>query len=380
MNRIERFKAVVNREHPDYTPIFGMHGAPGFSYLPSNIETKKRLLATGLPDYVLASQARWEQYWGVEMPMRLELSIAEPAPGIKSVTRVENGYEIIEYETGAVTRQVIDNDYIYTMPEFKSYHVRDRESWEKYKGLATPGPIWSMDKIHDAIKPYKRRDRPLSIPVGTTWGGLRSLMGPELACAILYDDPALAMDIIDWQRQMMRKYRFPLVELLKPEIIATGEDMCYNHGPFIGPDHFEKISAPTYRELADLAKANDVDLVAVDCDGNVTKLVDWLSACGVNCLFPCEVKAGNDLYQMREDHPDFVFIGWLEKEILNEGNEDMIEKEVFGKVPALIRKGGYFPNGDHGFQPLLNYPNLRKAMTLLHEVTNNPLGEFPRTR
>ena len=54
------------------------------------------------------------------------------------------------------------------------------------------------------------------------------------------------------------------------------------------------------------------------------------------------------------------------------------EAEVMGKAPPLLARGGHFPNGDHGIQPPVTFPNLCRFMTLLHEVCNNPEGEFPR--
>lgn len=85
-------------------------------------------------------------------------------------------------------------------------------------------------------------------------------------------------------------------------------------------------------------------MLALDSDGNVMELAPLVEECGVNCLHPFEVKAGNDL----------------------------------SKVPPLLAQGRYFPNGDHGIQPLVSFENLCKFMTLLHEVTGNHEGEFPR--
>ncbi len=70
----------------------------------------------------------------------------------------------------------------------------------------------------------------------------------------------------------------------------------------------------------------------------------------------------------------------MEKEVLNEGNSHLIKDEIMNKVPYLIKKGGYFPNADHGIQPLVTFENLCKFMTLLHEVCNNPEGNFPRIK
>jgi hypothetical protein len=127
-----------------------------------------------------------------------------------------------------------------------------------------------------------------------------------------------------------------------------------------------------------VARDCGVAMAAVDSDGNVMELVPLLAACGVNALFPFEGKPGNDLFSLRARFPEFVLMGWLEKESLNEGNEALIEAEIRTKVPRLLKSGRYLPNGDHGIQPLVTFPSLCRFMTLLHEVTGNPEGEYPR--
>ena len=74
-----------------------------------------------------------------------------------------------------------------------------------------------------------------------------------------------------------------------------------------------------------------------------------------------------------------MMFGWLEKEVVNEGNESAIEGEILSKAP-LIGKGGYFPNADHSLQPLLTFPNLCRFMTILHEACGNANGLYPRVR
>ena len=73
-------------------------------------------------------------------------------------------------------------------------------------------------------------------------------------------------------------------------------------------------------------------------------------------------------------------MGWLEKETVNAGNEGLIRPEIASKVPPLLARGRYFPNGDHGLQPMATFGNLCIFMTALHEATGNPEGEFPRVR
>lgn len=154
MNDIERFKAVCAGEKPDYVPIFAVPGAPGMSRGTMRT-THQRLVETGMPDWVDGCHALgqkssvdgWFRYWGTTGPIVLDFFPAEPARGIRKKKRIENGFEIVESETGAITRQVIDNDVTYSMPEFVAYDVRDRASWEFYRERITQGKPWSTGKM-----------------------------------------------------------------------------------------------------------------------------------------------------------------------------------------------------------------------------------------
>jgi hypothetical protein len=382
----ERFLAVAQFAQPDYYPIFGNFGAPGFSGGAQKIAHAK-LVREGMPARVggiwngtdIEGLDSWQAYWGVTSPLRNTLFPADHAgKPIAYTMHMEDGYEVLEYETGALTRQVVNNEDEYSMPDFVRAHVRDRASWEIYREKRRPGPLWDMKRIREACRPLMHRTRPLSIACGSTWGFLRDVAGNELAATMLYDDPELAHEIIDFHCDKQKKYMYPLIEILKPEIVTTGEDMCYNKGMLISPAHFREFCAPFYRETAELCRSVGVCLREVDNDGAVAELVSELDACGFNGLYPCECKAGNDLFALRDRFPRFVFMGWLEKEVVNDGNGNLIEPEIMGKVPRLLKTGGYFPNGDHGIQPLIGFKGLCRFMTLLHEVTGNPEGEFPR--
>ncbi len=389
MNDRERFKAVCRGQQVDYVPLIGLPGASGLAFGGAWGQIYRRLLDTGMPPEVqgwnVQSQwdpeaARsWSEYWGTLTPLHIDFWPCEPCEGIRSKTYQKDGYEIIEYNTGAVTRQVRDAENAYSMPDFISYHVRDRQSWEFYKKRNTPGPLWSKEQIRQACRPYAQRDKPLFLPLLSTWGAVRDLAGPQHACTMLYDDPELAREIIDWQSELRRKYLFPLVEQLRPEILKIGEDCCYNHGMLISPKHFLDFCGSAYREITDLARSVEADVVVVDTDGDITDLVPLLDQWGVNGCYPVECKAGNDLFALRKRFPEFVFFGWLEKEVINEGNEDLIEPEIQSKVPGLLKTGRYFPNLDHSLQPMCTFKNLCRFLTHLHKTTGNPLGRFPRS-
>ena len=232
--------------------------------------------------------------------------------------------------------------------------------------------------MEENCRRFDDRDVPLCIGTGSTYGHVRGLMGTEATSITLYEDPELFHDIVQTTFQRVRKYVFPLIERLTPEVVAAGEDLCYNHGMLLSPQHFEDFCGAFYREVCDCAFASGAELVAIDTDGNAMEFVGAAASCGVNAIYPFEVKAGNNLFALREKYSKFVFFGWLEKETVNDGNEKLIEPEIMNKVPPLLQAGRYFPNGDHGMQPLVTFPNLCRFMTVLHEVCRNPKGVFPR--
>ncbi len=268
----ERFLAVATGQTPDYVPIFGFPGAPGMSHGCLR-PTHERLVAGGMPAHVGGCVTNWQnrdveswfRYWGTTGPVYPDFGLAWGAEGIKSTSREEDGFMIVEGEDGSVTREVLDNADTYSMPEYRVYPVRDRAGWEFHKTRTKPRQFMSRADMEANCKRFDKRNRPLVIGAGGTYGSIRSMMGVEAASMALYDDPELIHDIID-----------------------------------------------TWRE--------------------------------------------NN----------------------NEGQGRRIEHEIRCKVPPLLAKGRYFPNGDHGIQPPVTFPNLCKFMTILHEVCNNPEGEFPR--
>jgi hypothetical protein len=365
-------------------PIFGINEAPGVSGGVMRT-TYDRLRSTGMPDiggvWEADGQPRnlegWRKYWGVTGPLDVAEFPGEPAQGFRYTREEEGGFEFIRCETGALTRQIIDNDITYSMPEFIRFHVRDRASWEFYRQRRTPGKPWPQEMLDAAAKKYAGADQPVRISLHSTFGALRDIVGPEMACTIFYDDPSLAKDILDWLAWLNRDYLFPLIGAVKPDIVLISEDICYNHGMMISPAMFRQFCQPLYREALQAVRGCGAAMFAVDTDGFAEPFLPVVKEAGVNALFPWEVKSNNDLMRVRRDHPEFILMGGLEKECLNEGNARLIPGEM-QKVNALLPLGRYFPNGDHGIQPLATFENLCRFMTLLHEACGNPEGDYPR--
>ena len=177
MTTIERFKAICHGEKPDYVPIFSFPGAPGMGGGCME-NTWRRLVEGGMPEWVDGCLSlgqpfvtdTWQQYWGTLQPITANFIPAQPAKGFEQQNRVEGEFEIIECESGAITRQVIDNAITYSMPEYIEYPVRDRNSWEFYRERMTPGALWPQERIEEACEPYHDREKPLAVHLGGKLG------------------------------------------------------------------------------------------------------------------------------------------------------------------------------------------------------------------
>jgi len=369
MNELERFKAVVHFEEPDFWPLITMGGL-GFVHKAG----LAKLHGEGLPESVTEIES-WCRYWG-QSTFEHAGGLGIGAPGIKSETTVEGGFEFIRYETGAVTRQVIGNDLAYSMPDFMEFHVRDRTTWERFKERSTP--TGKRGNLEDDVTRLGNRTRPLAIGAGGTWGIVRNWMGPERALLAVIDDPALVRDMIDYQIWTFDEFVAPVIERLRPEAITMWEDFCYSHGMMIGPAPFRELCAPFYRRVSEVGRECGADLLIVDSDGRVDMFIDLLVECGINGCWPLEQVCWNDPREYRRRHPKFILAGGIEKEIANSGNGHRIEPEIFPKVPEALAGRGYFPMFDHALQVDVGFDELCRCMTLLHEICGSELGEFPR--
>ena len=371
MTDIERFLAVIHFEKPDYWPLFN---APGLGYIHEG--ALPRLHEEGLPEHVNNSET-WMKFWG-QCGFDSAGSLGRDHIGIKSESWVEGEFEFSRSETGAFTRQVLNNHLVYSMPEFIEFDVRDRASWEKYRDLCTPR---SKADVEEQAERIDSHTRPLRVGGGGTWGCVRQLMGPERALLAVYDDPGLVREIVEWHTWQFEEFTVPVIERYRPEIVDLWEDFCYNHGMLISPATFRDLCAPHYRKVAEVCNDCGVELIIVDSDGKVDEYILLLEEMGFNGVWPNEQVCGNDLLAYRERQPDFIFAGGIEKEIANAGNGHRIMEELFPKVPAMIAKGGYLPMFDHALQTLAGFDELCCVMTLLHEICGSEdLGDFPRKR
>jgi len=106
----------------------------------------------------------------------------------------------------------------------------------------------------------------------------------------------------------------------------------------------------------------------MDSDGYIGDLIPlWIEA-GINCCWPVEVAAGNDIVEYRRRFGrTMAYHGGVDKRAIARGGEVM-RAEVMRAAP-LLEEGGFIPGCDHGVPPDISWPNFVEYARLLAELT-----------
>jgi uroporphyrinogen decarboxylase len=261
--------------------------------------------------------------------------------------------EVVQQVDGV---RVLRRKLLNSIPSHEGHLLRDRASWrEHYRPRLDPADPRRYPKNWDScVELWRDEERtlPIFLPGGSLYGWIRNWMGLEAVSMVVYDDPA-------WFEEMVTAVADCLLAVLR-RVLQTGgrfegcalwEDMCYNQGPLLSPEHFQRFLVPHYRRLTDLLHRHGVDVVWVDCDGKIDALLPlWLDA-GVNCMMPIEVGTwGADAVRFRREYGrGLLMMGGYDKRIFVRGKAE-IEAEIQRLAP-LVEEGGFIPFCDHRVPP-----------------------------
>jgi len=365
MNERERFVATMHYQERDRCPICDF----GF-WTETIVEWQKQ----GLPAEVAYDHydgIHTDEFFGMDRYSGGPTASVGLCPAFKFRQIEDRGdHEVVQQENGV---RVLRKKFMSSIPHHEGHLLVDRGSWRKhYKWRLDPGNPDRMPKDWDeAVRIWRdeKREYPVNLWAGSLFGWVRDWMGMENVAYVVYDDPA-------WFEEMVTTLADCTMAVLE-KVLATGgkfdgcsmwEDMCYNAGPLLGPAHFKRYLVPHYRRLTELLRKHGVDVVWLDCDGNIEQLMPlWLDA-GVNCMFPVEIGTwGADPIRYRRQYgKELLMMGGVDKHILARTKRE-IEKEV-NRLAPLVEEGGFIPLPDHRVPPDVPYENYLFYLEMARKV------------
>ena len=345
MNARERWNRVMHFQSVDYIPD------EEFGYW---TETLQNWHSQGLPSDI---NNDWEadRFFGFSprhgVPVHVGL-----LPGFewKVIEETEN-YRVIRDGDGVTS--MVHKGGASSIPHYLDFPLKTRDDWREFKRRLDPNTPGRYPDDWDTRKlTWKDRDYPLGIFVGSLFGKLRDWMSFEHITVTCVDDP-------DWIHEMVEHLCECILATIPRAVkeddldyAAMWEDMAFNQGPMISPRMFSEFLVPRYKRITDCLHDHGVDVVYLDCDGDINKIVPlWLDS-GVNCMFPIEVRAGTDPVALRRKFgKEILLMGGVDKMQLIEG-KSAIDEEI-RRIAPIVEQGGYIPHVDHRVPPDVTYDN-----------------------
>ena len=278
----------------------------------------------------------------------------------------------------AETRTVVDEsgaqkkiwkDLDIGMPHWEKFGLRTRDDWPKFRERLNPdSPARFPDYFDDYVRCVRDRDYPLGLSGGSYYGWIRNWVGMENLALLYYDDPDLVHEMTDHIGDMVLKMAERLLERIDFDFAWFWEDMAMKTASLISPSLWREFLMPNYQRVTKRFRDAGIDVMFVDCDGNIDELIPlWLEG-GVNAMMPIEVAADCDVVAYREQYgKDLLLMGGIDKRALRFGKKE-VEAEVVPKATALFRSGSWLPFIDHAVPNDVPLANFQHYLHLVHDI------------
>ena len=209
----------------------------------------------------------------------------------------------------------------------------------------------------------------MGLHCGSLFGRIRDWLGVENVSYLYMDDEDLYDEIIDTVGNMSYECAKAVLETgAKFEYAHFWEDICFKNGPLVIPAVFDEKVGPYYKKITDLVRSYGINIISLDCDGLIDKLIPtWLEN-GVNTMFPIEVGTWNaNIRPWREQYgKELRGVGGMNKTVFAQ-DYAAIDREV-ERLRGLVELGGYIPCPDHRIAPDAIWENVQYYCDKMHKV------------
>jgi hypothetical protein len=263
-----------------------------------------------------------------------------------------------------------------SMDQYLRFPVTDRQSFCDYKAGYTGDISVRYPKNWEELKVKAQEStNPLTLldPMQGTFGFysmLRNWMGTEGVSYLIYDDPSLVEECIDFLCDYIIRLLGKALAEIHFDLYYIHEDMSYNAGPLVSPKTFRSMFLPYYQKLIGALRSNGMQTILVDTDGNFDKLIPVFLEAGVDGFGPIEIAAGMDPVRLRKEYgKSLCMLGGIDKREIAKGKPE-IDAELRCRVLPILSQGGYIPSIDHSIPPSVSLENFNYYLEMKRKYLN----------
>jgi len=149
-------------------------------------------------------------------------------------------------------------------------------SWEDFEKYPWPSPAEASFFPYEYVNAHLPDGMGLiSCHAGGMYEHLASLMGYEVLCMALFDQPDLVEAVANRIGELMTGYYERLLQLDRLIAIFPGDDMGFRSGTLISPEHLQQYTLPWHRRFAEMTHATGRPYFLHSC-GNVEEIMPFL--------------------------------------------------------------------------------------------------------
>ena len=341
----ERFNRTMHYQHVDYVSHleFGYWEELKEDWLRQGHLPACFRQADGLiPDRMV------EEYFGIE-----QFEAFGPLLGahpLRAVQVIERSEDRITFRDGLGVLRTEQTAGTHTIPHFIEFPIRDRSTWaafrDEFLDIGHPARVPSEAELRAGERMSRTTANPVEIVFGSFIGWVRDLVGFEHLAMMSVDDPDLVEEMVAHLAGMCLALLPPVLERGQFDAAGGWEDICFNSGPILNPRFFAERIMPHMEPVMKLLRQHGVDVIWTDCDGNILKLIPLWMEVGLNCMFPLEVRPGNDPVALKREYGRELLIrGGFDKDVLYQGRAAIVSE--LKRLEPAVAGGGFIPHVDH---------------------------------
>lgn len=349
MTSKERFSRMFQHKEADRVPIFDSPWAG----------TIARWEREGMPKGM-----DWRDYFDTDKVSTISVDITPRYE--EKVLEETDDYRIVTSEWGVTMKQFKEQD---STPEFLDFTVTTPEAWEKAKARMTV----SKDRVD-----WKRLERDYAQwqqeghwIEGMFWFGFDVThswtVGTETMLIAMIEEPEWVEDMFDtYLDRSIQHFNMIWDAGYRFDSIFWYDDMGYKNTPFFSNEMYRGLLQKYHKKAVAWAHDHGIYARLHSC-GDIMPLLPDIMDTGIDALNPIEIKAGMDVFKIKQDYGDRLVLHGGINAVLWDDKEAIVEA-IRQAVPVLKENGGYIFASDHSIPNSVSLENMRSIINTVKEV------------
>ena len=349
MTSKERFSRMFQHKEADRVPIFDSPWAG----------TIARWEREGMPKGM-----DWRDYFDTDKVSTISVAIT-PRYEEKVLEETED-YRIVTSEWGVTMKQFKEQD---STPEFLDFTVTTPEAWEKAKARMTV----SKDRIDwkRLEQDYAKWQQEGHWIEGMFWFGFDVThswtVGTETMLIAMIEEPEWVEDMFDtYLDRSIQHFNMIWDAGYRFDSIFWYDDMGYKNTPFFSNEMYRSLLQKYHKKAVAWAHDHGIYARLHSC-GDIMPLLPDIMDTGIDALNPIEIKAGMDVFKIKQDYGDRLVLHGGINAVLWDDKEAIVEA-IRQAVPVLKENGGYIFASDHSIPNSVSLENMRSIINTVKEV------------